>query len=671
MFWFNEEEKKKKPKVFSMEEELEGLVWKFFMEKLVRLGFEQREGQENMALDICNAIAERKHSIIEAGVGIGKSYAYIVPLLYYNKLFNKPVIIATSTIALQEQLIEDIKRVTSYINYRPEVVLAKGMTHFACKKRADSYLKPIVQKGLDEDAETLYRYIYGGKVDRRYINMDLDEDLWTKVNVEITDHARCKHFKTCRFMELRKDMLTTKGIILCNQDLLTVHLQKLKNGQKGLLNPAADLLVIDEAHNLEEKVRTSLIESFHEEKIKSILREILSGVRNPALKSDINSKVKEVLYIIKDIFEEAHRQIEKQILDNEHGEDIERFFINLKKIKDKSERSYLILKNIHNSLIRDPDNNIPEEIFEEVDNLRSFMYEMGNIKGNYLFWMENKRQITIFACPKNMEKEIKSLYFDKLKTTILTSATIADKTEGTEEEMYNYFIKSTGFPTEEGLLFSPKESPFPYKDNALLYYPEGALHPINNRESFIEASIKKIVELIEITEGRTLILFTAKEDLKKVYEGLKKENIKYKLLRQRNSSSQDELLHKFREDEHSILLATGTFWEGIDVPGKALSNLIIFKLPFPVPDPILEYKKIHTKDFLMEVSVPLMVVKLRQGVGRLIRKQNDKGIVTILDTRVSDGFHSRYKSQVFASIPIKNRTNSIEVVKKFWQSINM
>ena len=131
------------------------------------------------------------------------------------------------------------------------------------------------------------------------------------------------------------------------------------------------------------------------------------------------------------------------------------------------------------------------------------------------------------------------------------------------------------------------------------------------------------------------------------------------------------MLHEFKENENSVLLATGTFWEGIDVPGKALSNVIIFKLPFPVPDPIIEYKRNNCEDFLMDVSVPLMIVKLRQGVGRLIRKQNDKGIVAILDSRISDGSKSRYKDIVFNSLPIKRKTNDIDMVKRFWNTINL
>lgn len=670
MFWFAKDNKEVKTKELTKEQEIEALVWKFFMEKLPKLGFEQREGQEDMALDICNAIATKQHTVIEAGVGIGKSYAYIVPLLYYNKIFQRPVIIATSTIALQEQLIEDIKRVSSYINYRPQVVLAKGMTHFACKRRADEVLKPKVQKGLDEDAETLYRYIYGGKVDRRFISMDINEELWSSVNVEMTDHSSCKHFKSCRFMDLRKDMLNTQGVILCNQDLLTVHLQKLRRGQKGLLNPEADLIVIDEAHNLEEKVRTSLIESFTRESIRGLMNECKNGIKEAALREHIHEKNKELMAILNPIFKELEGQINYQVEKSDNPEDMEKFFVNLYDIRGPIGKAHGVVKYIYNTIKRNVDNSIPDDIMDEIDNLMVFLKEMNTPKSNYLFWLQKEKNIRIFACPKNMDNEIKSLYFDKLKTTILTSATIADKQEGSEEEVYEYFIKSTGFPVKEGFLSYPKESPFPYNKNAIIYYPEEMPHPVKEREAFIRAAAEEIEKLIKITEGRALILFTAKSDLKEVYEILKEKNLGYRLLRQRNSSSQDELLHQFKENENSVLLATGTFWEGIDVPGKALSNVIIFKLPFPVPDPIIEYKRNNCEDFLMEVSVPLMIVKLRQGVGRLIRKQEDKGIVAILDPRISDSSKRRYKTVVFNSLPIKRRTNDIEKVEKFWTKVN-
>lgn len=669
MFWFSEDSKKV-DKNFSKEDELQQLVWNFFMNKIPKLGFEQREGQEDMALDICNAIADREHTIVEAGVGIGKSYAYIVPLLYYNKLFNKPVLIATSTIALQEQLIKDVKKICSYINHKPEIVLAKGMTHFACKSRADKYFKEINSKDFNDNLEILCNYINNGVVDRKNIKLDVDNNVWDNVNVKATDHNRCEHYNSCSFMSLRRDMLNTNGIILCNQDLLTVHFQKLKKGQKGLLNDKIDLIVIDEAHNLEEKVRASLIESYNKYKIKSILGEIIETIKISTIRRECYESFNYIIHNLNIIFNKLNNQVNKQINSSPKGEEMEKFFINIDEIREE-----LLLLNSKIDLINDKvqfygDDNLCEEVFEELENLRDFIKSLISIESRDLFWLENFNDIHIFACPKNISKEINSLYFDKLKTTILTSATIADKSQGSEEERYEYFIKSTGFPTSTGFLSTPKPSPFPYNYNAMIYYTENMPHPVESRERFIKLGAEKIVKLLNITKGKALILFTSKSDLKEVYEILKHKNLEYRILKQQHMSSQDDILEEFKKDENSVLLATGTFWEGIDVPGKSLSNLIIFKLPFPVPDPIIEYKRNLSENFLMEVSVPLMIVKLRQGVGRLIRKHEDKGIVAILDSRIGELSNSPYKNIVFDSLPIKNRTNDIRKIENFWMEMD-
>lgn len=664
MFWFSDN-KSKKDKVDKYEE-LEKLVWNFFMDEIPRLGFEQREGQEDMALDICYSIKEKKHTIVEAGVGIGKSYAYIVPLMYYNMLFNKPVLIATSTIALQEQLIKDVKKICSYIKHRPEIILAKGMTHFACRKRADEYYKD--KDCVNEDEETLYKYIENGTVDRRFINLDINDDIWENVSIKATDHSKCEYFKTCRFMRLRNDMLETKGVILCNQDLLTVHFQKLKKGQKGLLSDNIDLIVIDEAHNLEDKVRSSLVESYTKNSIKNLLKESRNSIKKNSIKNNLSLTIKKAYDLLDKWFVELNNQIQNQINEEKNFKtnEIERFFINTKKHKELIISIDKNIKAVHEKVQFYSDSNLSEDIVEELENLISFLENLIDDKSNNLFWMEKNKGIEIFSCPKDIDKEISRLYFDKTKTTILTSATIADKNKGNEEEKYEYFIKNTGFDAKEGFLAPQKYSPFNYNENSMIYYLENMPHPTYERSDFIKKGAQEIIKLLEITKGKSLILFTSKNDLKEVYNILSKQDLKYKLLVQRMSSSQDEILEEFKKDEDSVLLATGTFWEGIDIPGKALSNLIVFKLPFPVPDPIIEYKRNTCDDFLMEVSVPYMIVKLRQGVGRLIRKHDDKGIVAILDSRIGDSSNSKYKDIVFDSLPIKNRSNDIEFVKKFW-----
>lgn len=664
MYWFTKEKNKQDNKI-DKNEELEKKVWNFFMEEIPKLGFEQREGQEDMALDLCYSIREKKHTIVEAGVGIGKSYAYIVPLLYYNMLFNKPVLIATSTIALQEQLIKDVKKISSFIKHKPEIILAKGMTHFACKNRADKAYKD--RRDLSEDEDALYQYIKSGIIDRKNININITEELWENVSIKTTDHTKCEYYKTCRFMSLRKNMMETKGVILCNQDLLTVHYQKLKKGHKGLLSDDIDLIVIDEAHNLEEKVRNSLIESYSKNSIRNVLREAIKSIRNVNVKNMLTVEYNYINKVINNVFENLNIQIKNQIINNKtyKVDDIERYFLNVNEIKTLMTEFENRIGVVSEKVQLYSDSNLTEDIISELDNMITFINSIVNENSNDLFWLEKSKSIEILSCPKNIDKEIKKLYFDKTKTTILTSATIADKNKGSEEERYEYFIRNTGFNVEEGFLASQKYSPFSYNQNAMIYYAENMPHPTYERSEFIKKGTEEIIKLLSLTKGRALILFTAKSDLNDVYRLLNSRNLGYNILKQSEISSQDEILDEFKKDVDSVLLATGTFWEGIDVPGKALSNVIVFRLPFPVPDPIIEYKRSISNDFIMEVSVPYMIVKLRQGVGRLIRKSDDKGIVAILDSRIGDMSKSRYKDVVFNSLPIKNKSNNINDIKEF------
>nr|WP_272509028.1 helicase C-terminal domain-containing protein [Psychrobacillus psychrodurans] len=181
--------------------------------------------------------------------------------------------------------------------------------------------------------------------------------------------------------------------------------------------------------------------------------------------------------------------------------------------------------------------------------------------------------------------------------------------------------------------------------------------------------MSEIIKLLTLTEGRSMILFTSKSDMQFVYTQLKEKNLSWSLFVQQEGSSQEAVKKKFLEDEHSILLSTGIFWEGIDIPGSSLSNLIIFKLPFPVPDPILEYKASRSLNGFSEVYLPEMLIKLRQGLGRLIRKENDRGIATILDSRISSVQNKNYRDNVIDSLPFRNITEDFEVVKEFVRDV--
>ena len=249
------------------------------------------------------------------------------------------------------------------------------------------------------------------------------------------------------------------------------------------------------------------------------------------------------------------------------------------------------------------------------------------------------------------------LFSSKAKTFIFTSATLS-----TDKEDYTYFLNNIGAnKVEEGLIVEEsQESPYNYDENALLYCCSDIPNPKEKKE-YLEELVVKIKELIKITNGKTLVLFTSKSDMNYVYDkiGNKIDNINIYI--QNDGSSQNIIKEKFKRDKNSVLFSTGIFWEGIDIKGESLSNLIIARLPFPVVDPIMEYKKgIYGEEGFKKVYIPEMLIKLKQGIGRLIRSETDKGIVCILDSRIL-----KYQNVIKKSIPIKKFVYSIKDVEKF------
>ncbi len=257
-FGFNtseERKKRRKAELYSMSEQ----VSTFFWDEAPQHGLEMREGQQDMSFEIVDALINDQHFAIEAGVGIGKSFGYLVPVLLYSKRMNKPVIIATSTIALQEQLWRDVHTVMPLLGLNRDVILAKGQTHYLCNKRADEYMCDL--KADPPDA--LKEGIKQGYEERKDFPEVLPQGIWDKVNVQRFSMKNCGSCeKKCKYYKVRAALKFTDGVILCNQDFLTQHLMKLRRGQEGLINAAADLLVVDEAHNLDDKVRSATTERF-------------------------------------------------------------------------------------------------------------------------------------------------------------------------------------------------------------------------------------------------------------------------------------------------------------------------------------------------------------------------------------------------------------------------
>lgn len=646
----------------------------FFVDKAHELGFEEREGQWEMSCDIVQSMIERKHILVEAGVGIGKTYAYIVPLLYYHKksIKPKPVIIATSTIALQEQLANDLLMIEEIIDYHPDIIIAKGQTHFLCKDRLEKYF--FCKK--DKEEYKYYEIINKGGCQKSDWNIEIPDHIWNNINVStfnpIVCRQRCLHKDYCFYYKLRKEMKVTNGFILCNQDLLAMNMIKRINCGNEIFNPGFEYIIIDEAHNLENKVRNSYTFQLTYSECQNIIENMRKKGKYITLA--LENKMDLCYKALDRVFDSLYLQILRQdkIAEN-HDKEIERYYV--KNNIDGLKELVIILKNIYDTVFmgfgteETYKNRGEDEALEKIENMYSFFESINDEKSNDIFWMntgkKNKYGITIAKCPKNVNELTQRLLFsnDEFRV-ILTSATISS--DGNLN--YDYFISNTNLPIEQTLICDSKNSPFDYSKHAVLYYTECMPHPSKKRNEFIEAGISEIIRLLSITKGKALILFTAKRDMQEVYEQLH-NRVPYKMLLQGSGASQNDIINEFKFDTNSVLLAVGSYWEGVSIEGKTLSNLIIFRLPFPVPEPIINYKISISENGLMDVLVPEMIIKLKQGIGRLIRNKNDYGIVSIIDPRLGENNKAPYKQLVWDALPIKNKTNNIIDVEKFYRNL--
>ena len=451
---------------------------------------------------------------------------------------------------------------------------------------------------------------------------------------------------------------------------------QIRRGQDGLINRDADLIVVDEAHNLDDKVRSATTERINQGKILGLIKSATNEVK-PSDRQNVYAEANEAQRAIRTFFDCLKAQVQQQI--NNAQQDMryaDRFFFDdsaesidlLRSMVDATKNAALSIQIYASFEYHGRSTAASDDLDELTENLTEMIEELDD----YLLWIERKgSQAELVYCPKNTREITKRLYFSGKARTILTSATLTNTTEGSLEDQYAYFISNTGFPTDEhGCLSEPKPSPYPYDEHSMIYYCDDLPHPTKEHEAFIEQGVQRLLEVLDISGGKALVLFTAKSDMEDVYSILSQKELPYKVLMQQSGSSQDQVLKEFRENTNSVLLGTGAYWEGISIEGKSLSNVVIFRLPFPVPDPIINYKASIADDALMDVNVPEMVIKLKQGIGRLIRNFTDTGIVCIIDRRLRDEPAERYHDIAWSSLPIKNRTKSLDELRRFYEGLS-
>ena len=634
--------------------------------------YEYRPQQVIMAEAIADNINNNSHLIVEAGTGVGKSLAYLIPLILWAREENKKVVISTFTKALQYQLVnKDIPFLKDALSLDFSFALCVGGENYLCLRR----LNQAGSHGLFELDETeALKELFDWK-DRTKTGLKSDMDfepmpkLWQKVCREgdICFGKKCSYYEKC-FYQRAKAIERKAHILITNHHLFFAH---IASGWNVL--PKFDSIVFDEAHQLEDVASGYLGIEVSNYRIKNLI----NTISNPFTRKGLLSRLEWLtLQTISEI----------NLLTNKVRRAGDGFFGVLSEKLDGTTKRIRV-ENFIPNLLKEPLINLFEglkplmksaenyedekEIMSLIDRCITLSSDIDSIISqtltDHVYWGEiDGKRIRIAATPIDISSILREQIFENIKPVILTSATLSVKGD------FSFLRGRGGLHSGNELAL---DSPFNYRENVMIYTPNGISDP-KDTEEFKRDVIDSIKSILNITHGRTLILFTSYEMLNRAYNALNRLNNSNRLnslnfLRQGGMDSY-KLVEEFKERDNTVLLGTYTFWQGVDIPGDALQCVIIVRLPFQVPDdPVtearLERLKENGKDPFIHYQIPNAILMFKQGFGRLIRTQNDKGIVAILDPRVKTRF---YGERFLSALPDCIRTETIEEIKEFFDKIN-
>jgi ATP-dependent DNA helicase DinG len=619
-------------------------------------GYEIRHEQIEMAEAIDNAITHSEQLIVEAGTGIGKSFAYLVPLAEYALQNESLGIISTNTISLQEQIIhKDIPFLEKAIDKDFKAVLVKGRNNYLCLRRL--HRSEFLQKDLFSDQYELaefakiFAWSYKTQDGTLYdLEEEPDSKVWSMVSAdsETCLAKNCQYYKRCFFQKAR-EKINEARLLVINHHLFFSNLALLK--EEKCIFPEWDVLVFDEAHSIEAVATEHLGAAITNTGARYLL-DLLFNLK----------KQKGFLLTIGDQDSmECAEQVRKRL--DVFFKDIKEYFdANVK--KEDSDTFRIRQKNFVENNLSMPLHDLAESLLatkksvkdkEDEVEIASFIRKINVLKDsvglilnqameNHVYWIEcsrNKKanKISINTAPVNIGEILKEELFNEEKPIILTSATLS-----VDNGSFKYFKDRVGAKRAVELKLG---SPFDYKNQVRMYIAKDMPNPDNLTDYAIKAA-ERIKRYLDLTNGSAFVLFTSYSLMNIVYEELEEylSQKDFNVLRQGNGLSRNRMLTSFRNEAGSVLFGVDTFWQGIDVQGQALSNVIITKLPFAVPDhPVIEARiddiQKRGGDAFLEYNLPEAVLKFKQGFGRLIRSKKDTGIIAILDSRIINKYYGR------------------------------
>jgi len=629
----------------------QGLLADFFSD------YEERPQQLQMAKAIQESLQSKNHLAVEAGTGIGKSFAYLVCAINAAVRNKCKVLISTYTITLQEQLVnKDIPFLAKALGGCFQASLARGRNNFLCLRRLEFARRK--QQGLfDASMDELLRLNAWASQSKEGIFTELDYTPTHQVlNAVKSEHGncksrRCKFFNDCFYWKNRR-RLENSDIIVANHALLFSDLA-LRQENVSVL-PDYKYLIIDEAHNIENVAQ----EHFGIDISQWRVNFLLHSLYNPATKKGFlaASGHTPVIELVKSCEKDAKKFFEsaRKWFDTNRGNGrIKNNFV-----EDCLSESLRKLRLALAALVKqNEDEDEQFELMRFTDLLKALQEDLQNYlacsKNSDVYWVEvseknSRSAVTLRSAPINPGIEIKKCMFDKIESVILTSATLCCGGRS-EKSGFEYFAGRIGLEKFNQLKLG---SPFNY-ENQVTMYIESEM-PAPDEPAFLRCAAEKIKKYVQQSNGRAFVLFTSFQMLEAIADMLSSwfaEN-EYEILVHGGSIDRSELLKRFKMGRKSVLFGTDSFWQGVDVPGQALSNVIIVKLPFAVPShPLIEGRIEHIKaqgqnPFYM-YQLPQAIIKFKQGFGRLIRSKTDSGIIVVLDSRI---IQKSYGREFFSAI---------------------